>query len=248
MAEAATVTACVLIIGNEILSGRTQDVNLAHIASELNEHGIQVREARVIPDVEDEIVTALNFAREKYDYVVTTGGIGPTHDDITADCVAKALSAPLYMHPELEALLRRREAPPEIMEVRLRMARVPTGAELIRHPLGPAGFKVENVCVLAGVPSVMREMLAALLPMLRGAMPVRSRSVTALVTESQIAGPLGGLQDTHPDIDIGSYPFAKEGRYATTLVVRGTDETKLDSIQTELTRLIVAAGGSVVDD
>ena len=140
MAEAATVTACVLIIGNEILSGRTQDVNLAHIASELNEHGIQVREARVIPDVEDEIVTALNFAREKYDYVVTTGGIGPTHDDITADCVAKALSAPLYMHPELEALLRRREAPPEIMEVRLRMARVPTGAELIR-PARACGFQ-----------------------------------------------------------------------------------------------------------
>ena len=248
MSQSSAVTACVLIIGNEILSGRTQDVNLAHIATELNEHGIQVREARVIPDVEDEIVAALNHARAKFDYVITTGGIGPTHDDITADCVALALDVPLYMHPELEALLRRREAPADVMAVRLRMARVPEGAELIRHPFGPAGFKVENVCVLAGVPSVMREMLAALMPTLNGAAPVRSRAITAYVTESQIAGPLGTLQDANTDIDIGSYPFSRDGRYATTLVARGTDENKLEDIKTQLAVLIQNAGGSLADD
>ena len=141
------VSACVLIIGNEILSGRTQDVNLSHIAQQLNEFGVQVRQARVIPDVIDEIVETLNECRAKFDYVFTTGGIGPTHDDITADCVAKAFGCELYIHPEIEEILRQREAPPEIMASRMRMARVPRGAELIRNPFGPAGFQIENVWV-----------------------------------------------------------------------------------------------------
>jgi molybdenum cofactor synthesis domain-containing protein len=243
MSSEAAVTACVLIIGNEILSGRTQDVNLAHIATELNESGVQVREARVIPDDEAIIVATLNECREKYDYVLTTGGIGPTHDDITADCIAIALNRPLYMHPELEALLRQREATAEVMESRLRMARVPQGAQLLRHPRGPAGFRVENVAVLAGVPGVMREMLKSLLPTLNGAKPVRSRTVTAFVTESQIAAPLTALQQRNADVDIGSYPFPRDDRYATSLVVRGTDETKLDLVAAELTGLIESLGG-----
>ncbi|MEM7408395.1 MAG: molybdopterin-binding protein [Pseudomonadota bacterium] len=246
MAE-TSVTACVLIIGNEILSGRTQDVNLSHIATQLNEHGVQVREARVIPDVEDEIVAALNACRKKYDYVITTGGIGPTHDDITADCVAAALERPLYMHPEIEALLRQREATPEVMEARLRMARVPEGAELLRHPRGPAGFRVENVAVLAGVPGVMRAMLDSLLPTLRKGHTVRSRTVTARVTESQIAGPLGALQDRHPQVDIGSYPFVHDGSYAVSLVVRGPDEAVLDALSTELHELIKIVGGELIE-
>ena len=247
MASKPVVTACVLIIGNEILSGRTQDVNLAHIATELNECGVQVREARVIPDIESVIVSTLNECRRIYDYVITTGGIGPTHDDITADCVALALGRPLYIHPELEALLRQREAPPEVMRSRLRMARVPEGAELPRHPRGPAGFRVENVAVLAGVPDVMRAMLISLLPSLDGAQPVRSRTVTAFVTESQIASPLTQLQERNSDVDIGSYPFARGGRYATSLVVRGTNLARLDLLERELHVLIDQLGGEIIE-
>ena len=242
------VTACVLIIGNEILSGRTQDANLAHIARELNEHGIQVREARAIPDVEAVIVETLNECRARFDYVLTTGGIGPTHDDITAECVAKAMGRDLYMHPELEALLRQREAPPEIMAARLRMARVPEGAELIRNPNGPGGFRIENVCVMAGIPRVMRAMLENLLPTLEGATPVRSRSVRAFVTESQVAAPLGELQAQYPSVDFGSYPFSEDGRYGTSLVVRGTDEALLDRLDVELRDLIIVAGGEIPDE
>ena len=241
------VSACVLIIGNEILSGRTQDVNLAHIATELNEHGIQVREARIIPDVETEIVAAVNECRAKFDYVFTTGGIGPTHDDITAECVAKAFGVPLYIHPEIEALLRQREAPPEVMASRMRMAHVPEGAELIRNPLGPPGFKVDNVYVMAGIPRVMQQMLDATLPELKGAAPVRSRTVTAYVAESQVAKPLGDLQARYASVDLGSYPFSREGRYGTSLVVRGTDEAELDTLSAELRTLITAAGGELVD-
>ena len=195
MTSETPVTACVLIIGDEILSGRTQDVNLAHIATELNEVGIQVSEAHVLPDDETILVDNIRKASERFDYVITTGGIGPTHDDITADCVAKAFGRELEMNEELETLLRRREAPPEIM----------------------------------------------------GAKPVRSRTVTAFVTESQIAGPLGELQQTHPSISLGSYPFSRDGRYGTSLVARGTDEAALDSIEATLKSLVADAGGEIVD-
>ncbi|MCB1742298.1 MAG: competence/damage-inducible protein A, partial [Gammaproteobacteria bacterium] len=168
-----------------------------------------------------------------------------THDDITADCVAKALNRPLYIHPEIEALLLKREAPPEIMAARMRMARVPEGAELIRNPYGPGGFRVDNVCVMAGIPRVMQEMLKTLLPTLKGGKPVRSRTVTAFVTESQVARPLGELQDEHPQVDIGSYPFSRDGRYGTSLVVRGTDEALLDILEGRLRSLIEASGGEI---
>lgn len=248
MAREPIVSACVIIIGNEILSGRTQDVNLAHIATELNEHGVQVREARVIPDIESVIVDTVNECRAAYDYVFTTGGIGPTHDDITADCIAKAFGRPLYMHPEIESLIRAREAPPEVMDSRLRMARVPEGAQLIRNPFGPAGFQVDNVFVMAGIPRVMHEMLKTLMPTLRGALPVRSRTVNAYITESQVATPLSDLQDAHPDVDIGSYPFSRDDRYGTSLVVRGTNESELDSLVATLRTMIVDAGGELVAD
>ena len=246
MPREPVITACVLIIGNEILSGRTQYKNLAHIATELNERGIQVAEARVIPDDEAIIVATLNECRAKFDYVLTTGGIGPTHDDITADCVAKAFGRPLYMHPELEAMLRKREAPPDVMAARLRMARIPQGAELIHNPFGPGGFRVENVCVMAGIPRVMVEMLQSLLPSLNGGQTVRSRTVTAFVTESQVAGPLGTLQGRYPDVDLGSYPFSRDGRYGTSLVARGVDEAELEQVAKALAVLVEAAGGEMV--
>ncbi len=246
--ESGTVTACVLIIGNEILSGRTQDVNLNHIALTLGGWGIQVREARVVPDVEAAIVDAVNHARTTYDYVFTTGGIGPTHDDITADCIASAFQVPLVISPEIAELIRRRPAPPDVMEARMRMARIPEGAELVENTTGgPPGFRIDNVYVLAGIPGVMRAMLASLEGRLKGGAVVRSRSVTAFLGESQIAGALREIQERFPGVDLGSYPFFRDNRYGTSLVMRGTDEALLDEMLEEVKSAIVRAGETPLD-
>jgi len=239
------VTAAVIVIGNEILSGRTQDTNLRDLATTLGSWGIRVREARVIPDVESVIVGVVNELRSRYDYVFTTGGIGPTHDDITAECIAKAFGVPLIEHPAIAALIRQREAPPEIMAARLRMARVPEGAGLIENTTGgPPGFFIGNVYVMAGIPSVMRAMLASLQTKLRGGAVVESRSVTAFVPESAIAEPFGKLQALHEQIEMGSYPLTRDGRYGTTLVLRGTDPALLDTLLEQVKAMIVAAGGT----
>ncbi len=246
--ENRAVTACVLIIGNEILSGRTQDVNLAHIARTVGGWGIQVREARVVPDVPDAIVAAVNEARARFDYVFTTGGIGPTHDDITADCIAAAFQVDLVIHPEIAERIQRRPAPPDIMAARMRMARVPEGATLIDNLTGgPQGFRIENVFVMAGIPAVMQAMLGSLEGKLQGGPLVRSRSVTAYVGESQIAGALREIQQRYPDLDLGSYPFFRQDRYGTTLVLRGTDEARLDDMLEEVKRAIVDAGETPQD-
>ena len=246
--DSKAITACVLVIGNEILSGRTQDVNLQHISLTLSSWGIQVREARVIPDVEEVIVTAVNEARRSYNYVFTTGGIGPTHDDITADCIATAFGVGLVVHPEIARLIERRPAPPDIMESRMRMARVPEGAHLVENATGgPPGFCIENVYVMAGIPRVMQAMLAGLEGKLERGAVVRSHSVTAFLGESQIARALGEIQDRFPDIDLGSYPFFKENRYGTSLVMRGTDTSHLDAMLEEVKAAIVAAGETPQD-
>jgi molybdenum cofactor synthesis domain-containing protein len=242
------VTACVLIIGNEILSGRTQDVNLNYIARTLGGWGIQVREARVIPDVTREIVAALNETRARYDYVFTTGGIGPTHDDITADCVAEAFGVDLVVHPEIARLIEQRPAPPDVMAARMRMARVPEGATLVANTTGgPPGFRMENVFVMAGIPMVMQAMLASLDGKLEGGPMVHSRSVTAYLGESQIAGALREIQSRYPSVDLGSYPFFREDRYGTTLVIRGTDEALLDAMLDDVKAAITAAGQTPQD-
>lgn len=245
-----TVTACMIIIGNEILSGRTQDVNLNHLAKELNELGVRLTEARVIPDVEETIVNTVNECRENFDHVFTTGGIGPTHDDITAVCIAKAFGTEVIYHPEIEARIRKREAPPEVMESRLLMARVPKGAELIDNPTGgPQGFQMGNVFVMAGVPMVMQAMVSSLTKeRLGGTDPVRSRTIGAYLGESQVSKQLGAIQDEHPDVDIGSYPFYRESGYGTNLVVRGTDETELSNIILKLRDLIVNMDAEPHDD
>ncbi len=238
------VTACVVIIGNEILSGRTQDVNLVHIAQQLNEWGVRVAEARVIPDVEEVVVATVNAARARFDYVFTTGGIGPTHDDITADCIAKAFGVPLVVSPEIAEGLRRRPAPDDVMANRLRMARIPEGATLIANPTGgPQGFRMENVFVMAGIPSVMQGMLSTLGGEIEGGDVVRSRSVTVYLGESQIASALTEIQARYPDMELGSYPFYRSERYGTTLVMRGTSATDLASMLDEIENAIIAAGG-----
>ncbi len=243
------ITACVVIIGNEILSGRTQDINLNHIAKQLNEWGIRTTEARVVPDIEDVIVDAVNDARAVFDYVFTTGGIGPTHDDITADCIAKAFGVPLVVSDEIAAVIRRRPAPADIMESRMRMARIPEGATLIDNPTGgPQGFRMDNVFVMAGIPGVMQGMLSTLEGSLQGGAVVRSRSVTAYCGESTIAAGLGEVQDRYPSIDLGSYPFFRNDRYGTTLVIRGTDPRLLDAMLEEVKAVIMAAGEEPVEE
>ena len=237
------VTACSLIIGNEILSGRTQDTNLNHLAVTLGGWGIQLREARVIPDLEAEIVAAVNECRRRFNYVFTTGGIGPTHDDITAECIAKAFAVPLVVNAEIAERIRRRAAPPEVMESRLRMARIPQGAELVENSTGgPPGFRVENVIVMAGIPAVMRAMLATLEGQLDAGPVIHSRSVTAYLGESEIARGLGEVQARYPDIDLGSYPFFRDDRYGASLVMRGADPGRLEAMLEEVSQLIVEAG------
>ena len=247
-AESATVTAAMLIIGNEILSGRTKDANLHYLASELTLLGIRLMEVRVIPDVEAVIVDAVNEVRRDYDYVFTTGGIGPTHDDITAECIAKAFGEPLVEHPVIAELIRARPAPDDIMESRLRMARIPQSAKLVDNATGgPPGFRVDNVFVMAGIPAVMQAMLASLEGKLKSGPVVRSRSVTAYLGESQIAARLGEIQADFPDVDLGSYPFFRKDRYGTSLVMRGTDEARLDAMLEAVKQAIVASGETPQD-
>jgi molybdenum cofactor synthesis domain-containing protein len=242
------VTAAVLIIGNEILSGRTQDVNLNHIATTIGGWGIQVREARVVADVAAEIVNAVNELRRRYDYVFTTGGIGPTHDDITADCIAEAFGVDMVVNAEIAERISKRPAPPDVMAARMRMARIPEGATLIDNLTGgPQGFRIENVFVMAGIPAVMHAMLGSLEGKLERGPVVRAYSVTAHLGESQIAGPLRDIQARFPDVDLGSYPFFRKDRYGTTLVLRGIEEARLEAMLEDVTAAIVAAGETPQD-
>ena len=243
----ANPTACLLVIGNEVLSGRTQDLNIKFLATGLGAIGMPLREVRVIPDVPETIIATVNEARAKFDHVFTTGGIGPTHDDITADCIAAAFGVDLVVSPEIAAILERRPAPPEIMAARMRMARIPRGGGLIDNPLGPPGFFIGNVYVMAGIPRVMQQMVDSLAGKLRRGATVRSRSVTVYLPESQIAARLGQIQQEQPRVDLGSYPFQREGRYGTMLVMRGTDACALDATLAEVSRMIVELGGEPLD-
>ena len=250
MATSKVVTACAIVIGNEILSGRTQDVNLNHLAKALNELGVRLVEARVIPDIEQVIIDTVNECRAKFDHVFTTGGIGPTHDDITAESIARAFGVGVIYHPEIEERIRRREAPPEVMKSRLLMARVPEGAELIDNPTGgPQGFQIGNVFVMAGVPMVMQAMVSSLTKeRLGGGDPVRSRSIGAHLGESTVANALKEIQDRHPDVDLGSYPFYRQDGYGTNLVMRGTDEAELDRMKEEVREMIIAFGAEPLEE
>ena len=245
--EEKTVTACVLIIGNEILSGRTQDVNLNYLAQGLNEAGVRLREARVIPDVAEVIVSTLNEVRAKYDYVFTTGGIGPTHDDITNECVAKAFGVPLILHAEAKRILeeRYRDRGMELNEARLRMAHVPRGATLVLNSVsGAPGFRMENVFVMAGVPQIMQAMFEGVKGMLAGGRPVLSRAISCALAEGQLAKGLGEIQARYPDIDIGSYPWYRRGSYGVSLVLRSPDDRRLGLAADEVAGLVRGLGGT----
>jgi len=222
------VTAGILVIGDEILSGRTKDKNIGFIAEYLTNIGIDLKEVRVVADEEDAIIEALDALRERYTYVFTTGGIGPTHDDITADSVAKAFGVKIDLHPEVVARFEERFGA-DLNEARLRMARIPDGAELISSAtiLAP-GFKLGNVIVMAGVPSIMQAMMDIVSPKLKSGVRMLSESVRANAREGDIGGPLRAIAVAHPDTIIGSYPFMdEEQKPNTNLVVRSRDPEKL---------------------
>jgi molybdenum cofactor synthesis domain-containing protein len=241
-----TVTACLVVIGNEILSGRTQDKNLSHLALKLNEVGIQLREARVIPDIEATIIATINECREKFDYIFTTGGIGPTHDDITTAAIAKAFGVPLHRHPDAEQALRAYYSAPDANEARLKMADVPLGAQLIPNAVSTApGFCMGNVYVMAGVPRIMQAMLDAIIPLLKGGATVLSLSITTNLPEGTIAAGLTDIQNRYPDIDIGSYPMYERGTASTTLVLRSPNATQNEAARGEVEAMIVACGGLI---
>ncbi len=245
-----TVTAAVIVIGNEILSGRTQDKNVAHMAVTLNEVGVRLSEVRVVPDIEAEIVDAVNTLRAKFDYVFTTGGIGPTHDDITAACVAKAFGQELIQNPEATRRLMEHyeHSEMELNEARMRMARTPEHATLIDNPISTApGFRVENVFVMAGVPSIMRAMLDGVKGGLAGGVPVLSRTVLCNLGEGMVAGGLGDIQERYPEVDIGSYPQYARGEFRVSLVMRGTDAAELDACADEVRAMVTGLGGTPKD-
>jgi molybdenum cofactor synthesis domain-containing protein len=250
MAKAAgVVTAAVLIIGDEILSGRTQDTNLGDIARYLAVHGVDLAEARTIPDDIDEIVAAVNALRARYDYVITTGGIGPTHDDITADAIAAAFGVELYEHPEILAIMQGRWGA-EVNAARRRMARVPRGGELVKNPVqGPPGFLIGNVFVLAGVPAIMRGMLEDVGWRLKGGAKVISRTVLVEGTgEGEIAAPLEVVARAHAAMSLGSYPFFGPQGYGSHLVLRGRDAAELAAAVAELVAALKAAGVAKVTE
>ncbi|HUJ46651.1 MAG TPA: molybdopterin-binding protein [Rhizomicrobium sp.] len=222
-------TAAMLVIGDEILSGRTQDTNTNYVARFLAALGIDLKEARVVPDVEAEIVAALNALRPRYSYVFTTGGIGPTHDDITADAVARAFDVSIGYHPEAFAALEARFPPGEFNEARQRMARIPAGATLIGNSVSVApGFQIENVFVMAGVPVVMRAMLEDLAPRLKRGTLVRTCTIMAKAPEGRIAADLARVQSQHKAIAIGSYPYYREDGAGVYVVVRGRDPAEVE--------------------
>ena len=248
MESSDSVSASVLIIGNEILSGRTQDTNLNHLSKTLGKWGIQVREARVIPDIEETIVDAINEMRSQFDYVFTTGGIGPTHDDITAVCIAKAFNKTIVQHPDIESRIRTRPAPADVMESRLLMARVPEGAALIDNPTGgPQGFFIENVYVMAGIPRVMQAMLSSLEGSLNTGSVVYSYTIRAYLGESQISESLGKVQEKFSNLDIGSYPFLLDDRYGTMLVIRGTERELMNLAATSISEINIQSGETPED-
>lgn len=237
-------TAALLVIGDEILSGRTQDRNIAQVALWLNSQGIRLEEVRVAPDDQARIAGAVNELRSAYDYLLTTGGIGPTHDDITVDSIATAFGVPVVVHPEARRILEDYyESRGGVTDARLRMARVPQGAELIPNPLsGAPGVRMENVYILAGVPHIAANMLQALDGRLQGGRPLVSVTVGAYAAESEVADLLRETEAAHPGVAIGSYPFSKDGRYGANFVMRSDDGDLATQTAMDLERRLEEAG------
>ena len=230
-------TAAMLVIGDEILSGRTRDSNMHHLAGQLTEKGVDLKEVRIVSDERGQIIAAVQAMSATYGHVFTSGGIGPTHDDITADCIAAAFDRTIDVREDARAILAEHYAKSgtELNEARLRMARIPQGAALIDNPVSAApGFTVENVHVMAGVPSVFQAMVASVLPGITGGAALISKTLRIDRGEGDIAGPLGALADDFPMLSVGCYPFQKDGKYGAHIVIRGNDEDRIDAALDQL--------------
>ncbi len=238
------LTAAIIIIGNEILSGRTQDTNTAWIATKLAERGIKLLEVRVIPDLEEAIVATVHELRRKVTYVFTTGGIGPTHDDITSATMAKVFGVPCGLHAEARAILLDHYGSEEqLTPARLKMAHIPEGAKLIYNPVsGAPGFQMENVYVMAGVPRIMQAMLDGVLPELATGCPILSNTVTCDIPESQLAAPLEAIQKNYATVDIGSYPHFRDGAKGVSLVLRSSDNDPLHQATRDVVAMVRSFG------
>lgn len=239
-------SAAILVIGDEILSGRTRDLNMHHLACELNKIGIDLTEVRIVSDDTQAIVAAVQALSRAYDHVFTSGGIGPTHDDITADCIAAAFGLHIDVRDDARAILQERydTMGTELNESRLRMARIPDTASLIENPVsGAPGFVVKNVYVMAGVPSVFQAMVASVLPTLTGGEPILSQTLRVEMGEGDIAEPLAGVAAEFSDLSIGSYPFQHKGAYGANIVVRGTDGARIDEAISRISVLLGEIGG-----
>lgn len=247
MSETEAVTAGLLVIGDEILSGRTKDKNIGTIAETMTALGIELKEVRVVADSEAAIIEAVNALRARYTYVFTTGGIGPTHDDITADCIAKAFGVGIDIDPRAKALLLERFPEGQLNAARLRMARIPDGADLVSNPVSKApGFWIGNVIVMAGVPNIMQAMLNEVAPKLKTGVKIQSVSIRADLREGDIGSELAAVAAAHRQVTIGSYPFLDEaGRPNTNLVVRGRDPAALAAAEAAVRDMLAAVGAKL---
>ena len=248
MTKKTKVNAAILIIGNEILSGRTQDTNTSTLANWLNSIGVKVNEVRVVPDIEKKIVDTLNILREENDYVFTTGGIGPTHDDITAQSVAKAFGLKYEVHKEAFKILEAYYKPGEFNEGRQKMVWMPSNAELIYNPTsGAPGFSVKNVFCLPGVPSILKSMLGGLKNRIVGGQPIISHTISLKTVESEIASSLTKVQDNNKEVEIGSYPFFHAGKLGVSIVLRSEDQSKIDLCNLQILEFIKEKKIEIVD-
>ena len=233
------VNAAVIIIGNEILSGRTQEINLAYISSWLNTLGVKVEESRIIPDIENIIIKTVSELRKKFNYVFTTGGIGPTHDDITSESVSKAFNLKYKFHNEAFDILKKYYKPGQFNEGRQKMAKIPSGAKLIYNPSsGAPGFTVENVFCLPGVPSILQSMLGGLKNRISGGKPIITHTINLRTVESEIAKSLALVQDNNKEVEIGSYPFFKAGKLGVAVVVRSVEQSKIDICNSQILEFV----------
>ena len=248
MNKSTKVNAAILIIGNEILSGRTQDTNTSTLAKWLNSIGVQVNQVRIIPDVEKTIIDTLNVLRKENNYVFTTGGIGPTHDDITAQSVSKAFGLKYQIHKEAFKILKSYYKPGEFNEGRQKMVKMPENAELILNPTsGAPGFNVENVFCLPGVPSILKSMLGGLKTKIVGGEPIHSYTISLRTVESEIANSLSKVQNQNKDVEIGSYPFFHAGKLGVSIVIRSENRSKIETCNSQILEFLKDKKIEIVD-
>ncbi len=249
MTNKKEITAGIIIIGNEVLSGRTKDINTSTLAKWLNSLGIDVKEVRVIPDIESKIIETVNSLRKQFNYIFTTGGIGPTHDDITAESISKAFNLEYGFHKEAYLILEKYYKPGEFNDGRKKMAKMPTTAKLILNPTsGAPGFYVQNVFCLPGVPSILQSMIGGLKNILIGGDPILNLTVSLRTVESEIAKSITEIQNNNTDVEIGSYPFFKAGKLGVSIVLRSSNKDKLDACNSELIKFIKSKKIEIVKD